>query len=108
VSNFDASQMAEFEKTRKIDALQPPYHLFRRDAEQTIFPYTLQHGIGVLIYGPLAHGLLTGKYTAGVVCPSDDWRSKSDMFRGEALHRNLEVVEKLEQFAERREFPLAC
>src|SRR5712691_2128277 len=31
VSNFNASQMATFETKRKIDALQPPYHLFRRD-----------------------------------------------------------------------------
>ena len=107
VSNFDASQMASFEQTRTIDALQPPYHLFRRDAEDTIFPYCLQHGIGVLVYGPLAHGLLTGKYTADVTFPADDWRSKSELFRGEALQRNLEVVHRLQHVAESREFPLS-
>lgn len=107
VSNFDPDQMAEFEKTREIDALQPPYHLFRRNAEETVFPYCLQHGIGVLIYGPLAHGLLTGKYSANAVFPSDDWRSKSDIFKGDALRRNVEVVDKLRQFAEAREFPLS-
>jgi aryl-alcohol dehydrogenase-like predicted oxidoreductase len=104
VSNFDASRMVEFERTRKIDALQPPYHLFRREAEESIFPYCLQHGIGVLIYGPLAHGLLAGKYTPDVVFPADDWRSKSALFRGETLRRNLEVVHRLEQFAAAREF----
>ena len=107
VSNFDVDQMARFERTRKIDALQPPYHLFRREAEDTIFPYCLEHDIGVLIYGPLAHGLLTGKYSASAVFPADDWRSKSEMFRGEALRRNLGVVQKLQQFAEFREFPLS-
>jgi aryl-alcohol dehydrogenase-like predicted oxidoreductase len=107
VSNFDAEQMAIFEQTRKIDALQPPYHLFRRDAEETVFPYCLEHRIGVLIYGPLAHGLLTGKYSANAVFPANDWRSNSDMFRGEALRRNAAVVEKLQQFAETREFPLS-
>ena len=33
-SNFGADQMAEFERWRKIDGLQPPYHLFRRDIEE--------------------------------------------------------------------------
>ena len=106
VSNFDASQMATFEQTRKIDTVQPPYHLFRREAEETVFPYCLEHGIGVLIYGPLAHGLLTGKYTADAVFRADDWRSKSELFHGQALRRNLRVVDKLKQFAESREFAL--
>ena len=86
--------------------MQPPYHLFRRDAEQTLFPYCLERRIGVLIYGPLAHGLLTGKYTADAMFPANDWRSKSEMFRGEALRRNLAVVDRLQRFAEAREFPL--
>jgi aryl-alcohol dehydrogenase-like predicted oxidoreductase len=103
VSNFDASEMASFEATRKIDAVQPPYHLFRRDIEESILPYTLRQRIGVLIYGPLAHGLLTGKYTPQTVFPPDDWRSKSQLFRGETLRGNLAIVAELERFAERRE-----
>jgi aryl-alcohol dehydrogenase-like predicted oxidoreductase len=106
VSNFDASQMATFEATRRIDALQPPYHLFRRDIEESILPYTLQHAIGVLIYGPLAHGLLTGKYTPQTVFRADDWRSKSALFQGEPLRQNLAIVGELERFAEQREFPV--
>jgi len=44
--------MQEFEKTRKIDTLQPPYHLFRGDIEREILSYCQAHGIGVLVYGP--------------------------------------------------------
>src|SRR5947208_2387590 len=80
VSNFDAEQMREFEKTRKIDTLQPPYHLFRREIEQDILPYCQEHGIGVLVYGPLAHGLLAGGYTPQTTFANDDWRSKSPDF----------------------------
>jgi aryl-alcohol dehydrogenase-like predicted oxidoreductase len=105
VSNFDASQMASFETTRKIDTLQPPYHLFRRDIENSVLPYTLRHGISVLIYGPLAHGLLTGKYTPQTVFRADDWRSKSPLFQGDLLRRNLAIVGELERFADQREFP---
>jgi len=106
VSNFDACQMAGFEATRKIDTLQPPYHLLRRDIEESILPYTLHHNVGVLIYGPLAHGLLTGKFTPRSTFRADDWRSKSALFQGELLRRNLDIVGELERFAEQREFPV--
>lgn len=104
VSNFDAGQLAEFEQTRKIEALQPPYHIFRRDIERSVLPYAVQQGIGVLVYGPLAHGLLTGKYTENTVFPKDDWRSSNPMFQAEALRRNIAIVRQLEQFAAAREF----
>jgi aryl-alcohol dehydrogenase-like predicted oxidoreductase len=102
VSNFDAEQMAEFEQYRKIDGLQPPYHLFRRDIEGDILPYCQEHGIGVLVYGPLAHGLLSGKMTRDQEFDEDDWRASSDLFQGENFQRNLETVEKLQSFVEER------
>ncbi len=102
VSNFDAQQMAELEQFRKIDGLQPPYHLFRRDIEEEILPYCVEHGIGVLVYGPMAHGLLSGKMTPDQELPEDDWRASSDLFRGENFHKNLETVEELKRFAEER------
>jgi aryl-alcohol dehydrogenase-like predicted oxidoreductase len=101
VSNFDGAQMREFEKTRKIDTLQPPYHLFRRDIEQEILPYCREHGIGTLVYGPLAHGLLGGRYTPQTTFASDDWRGKSPAFRGELFEQNLRVVARLRSLAER-------
>ena len=60
VSNYDAAQMAEFAATLPVETLQPPYHLFRREIEEEVLPYSRAHDIGVLVYGPLAHGLLTG------------------------------------------------
>ncbi len=60
VSNFDAAQIAEFAQTRPVETVQPPYDLFRRDIEAELLPYTREHDIGVLVYGPLAHGLLSG------------------------------------------------
>src|SRR5437588_11764530 len=40
VSNYTVAQMKAFEQIRKLDALQPPYSLFRRDIEHEILPYT--------------------------------------------------------------------
>jgi aryl-alcohol dehydrogenase-like predicted oxidoreductase len=103
VSNYDARQMATFQGVRPIDTLQPPYHLFRRDVEKSILPFAREHGIGVLVYGPLAHGLLSGRMTKLTSFAPDDWRSKSDLFVGEAFRQNLAVVRDLTQFAARRD-----
>jgi len=102
VSNYDTRQMAAFQQVRPIDTLQPPYHLFRREIEATVLPFAREHGIGVLVYGPLAHGLLTGRMTEATTFAADDWRSKSDLFVGEAFRRNLAVVRDLTEFAVRR------
>jgi aryl-alcohol dehydrogenase-like predicted oxidoreductase len=99
VSNFDAAQMDAFSQTLPVETLQPPYHLFRRDIEREILPYCLEHDVGVLVYGPLAHGLLTGTMGSDVAFPPGDWRRHSDLFHGEALQRNLEAVRALDAIA---------
>jgi aryl-alcohol dehydrogenase-like predicted oxidoreductase len=99
VSNFDVEQMQHFSATLPVETLQPPYHLFRRGIEETILPYTAAHDIGVLVYGPLAHGLLGGRLGPHTVFPAGDWRASSDVFHGDAYRRNLAVVSKLERLA---------
>lgn len=99
VSNYDAAQMAEFAATLPVETLQPPYHLFRRDIEHQVLPYTSEHNIGVLVYGPLAHGLLTGTMTENTRFARDDWRATSPVFTGQGYRRNLDVVRALDKFA---------
>jgi aryl-alcohol dehydrogenase-like predicted oxidoreductase len=99
VSNYDTSQMMEFSATRAVETLQPPYHLFRREIEDEILPYCRTHDVGVLVYGPLAHGLLTGRLSAHTTFADDDWRSASSSFRAEALRRNVATVSALGIFA---------
>jgi aryl-alcohol dehydrogenase-like predicted oxidoreductase len=99
VSNFDTDQMAAFGSTWPVETLQPPYHLFRRDAEHDLLPYCSRHNIGVLSYGTLAHGLLTGALRADTTFAGDDWRSASPIFQGESFVRNLEVVRALQSLA---------
>ena len=99
VSNFDVEQIQEFSATLPVETLQPPYHLFRRGIEATILPYTAVNDIGVLVYGPLAHGLLGGRLGADTVFPAGDWRASSDVFHGDTYRRNLAVVSNLERLA---------
>jgi len=85
----------------------PPYSLFRREIEREILPYCQQHGIGVLVYGPLAHGLLGGSFTPQTTFAPDDWRSKSKDFHGETFQRNVAVVEQLKRLAAREGMTIA-
>jgi aryl-alcohol dehydrogenase-like predicted oxidoreductase len=102
VSNYDTKQMEELSQSVTVETLQPPYHMFRRDIETEILPYAADHHLGVLVYGPLAHGLLSGGMTPLTTFPSDDWRSHSSDFSGERFARNLEVVERLDALARER------
>jgi aryl-alcohol dehydrogenase-like predicted oxidoreductase len=100
VSNFDVEQMEAFSATLPIETLQPPYHLFRREIEAEVLPYTAANDIGVVVYGPLAHGLLSGHLTVETEFDPADWRSKSSVFHGASFERNLRSVDLLRQLAE--------
>jgi hypothetical protein len=101
VSNFDAKQMETFSAVLPVETNQPAYHIFRRDIEKEILPYTSAHNIGVLVYGPLAHGLLGGNFRLDTRFEPGDWRASSPVFRGEAFEHNLKKVAELEVFARR-------
>jgi hypothetical protein len=106
VSNYDAKQMDALSRYVEVETLQPPYHMLRRDIEAEILPYTAANDIGVLAYGPLAHGLLGGRMTAGTTFPHDDWRSHSRDFAGDRFRRNLDLVARLDGLAAERGIPL--
>ncbi len=46
-----------------FDVLQPMYNLVKRQAETEILPLAQSENLGVISYGPVGGGLLTGKYT---------------------------------------------
>jgi len=102
VSNYDARQMDELARYGRVETVQPPYHMFHRDIEAQILPYTAEHDIGVLVYGPLAHGLLSGRMTPETKFPADDWRSHSSDFAGKSFRQNLHVIERLKKYADGR------
>ncbi|BCO84758.1 oxidoreductase [Mycobacterium paraintracellulare] len=99
VSNYDTTQIEELSATLPVEAVQPPYHLFRRDIESDLLPYCHAHDIGVMVYGPLAHGLLTGTMKPDTSFADGDWRGKSPIFTGEDYLRNLKVVDDLSHLA---------
>src|SRR5882762_6383751 len=58
VSNFNAKQIHRAEKIAPVASLQPPYSLIRRQIEAETLPYCEKQGIGVIVYSPMASGLL--------------------------------------------------
>jgi aryl-alcohol dehydrogenase-like predicted oxidoreductase len=114
VSNFTGAMLAECMRTRRVDVSQVGYHMLDRRQEQETFPYCVTHGIGVMGYGSLGHGLLTGAFTAATAFdPARDWRAGGvafgqPIFRGENMKTNVGVVERLRrEVAEPRGVPLS-
>jgi len=115
VSNFTGAMINDCLRTRRVDVSQVGYHMLDRRQEHETFPTCLTNGIGVMGYGSLAHGLLTGAFTTATNFgdPSRDWRGGGvafgqPIFRGENLKTNVGVVERLRrEVAEPRGVPLS-
>jgi aryl-alcohol dehydrogenase-like predicted oxidoreductase len=114
VSNFTSDMLAECMRTRRVDVSQVGYHMLDRRQEEETFPYCVTHGIGVMGYGSLAHGLLTGAFTAATAFDTGrDWRAGGvafgqPIFRGDNFKTNVAVAERLRrEVAQPRGVPLS-
>jgi len=107
VSNFDVEELRRAQKIAPITSLQPPYSLVRREVEQEVLPYCRSNEIGVIVYSPMASGLLTGAMTRerAASLPDSDWRSRDVEFKDPRLSRNLALVERLREVGERVQRP---
>ena len=101
VSNFDRQQIEQCLAIRHVDSLQPEFSMLNREHAELI-RWCGKQGVGVVGYGPLAFGLLTGAVTADTRFPPGDWRGKNQSDGPFAdLTRSLEVVDRLRPVAER-------
>jgi aryl-alcohol dehydrogenase-like predicted oxidoreductase len=112
-SNFQASQIVEAQWAAEriggvpLVSLQPQYSLIVRDIERDILPTARRQGLGVIVWSPLAGGVLTGKYTAediptdsrfGKAVSGDVWeRFRQTLF----TERNFGIVGKVGEVAQR-------
>jgi aryl-alcohol dehydrogenase-like predicted oxidoreductase len=99
VSNWTAEQIRTGLRYGRIDVCQPPYNLLQREAEKEVFPLCMAEEIGVMTWGSLRFGLLSGKY-AGTEA-FDDLRKNDPEFAGEAFKKNVDKVNRLKPIAER-------
>jgi aryl-alcohol dehydrogenase-like predicted oxidoreductase len=105
VSNFNVDQLRRAQAIAPVTSLQPRYSLVHREVEDEVLPYCLNEGIGVIVYSPMASGLLTGAMTRerAARLPADDWRRNHPDFTEPDLSRNLALVERLRQLATRHD-----
>ncbi len=106
VSNFDRELLERCLAVRHIDSLQQEFSMLAL-ADRALIRWCGEQGIGVLAYGPLAYGLLTGAITMETTFAEGDFRGRAGgeawqtMFGPEVRQRSLEVVDGLRPIAER-------
>ncbi len=89
LSNVDREQIEACQRIRPVDSLQPNLSMLYRSLQELI-AWCGEQGIGVIAYGPLAFGLLTGAITTETRFSPDDWRSgNTDVPAVERLYRAL-------------------
>jgi aryl-alcohol dehydrogenase-like predicted oxidoreductase len=103
-STSDLEYLKAFNADGGCATLQIDYSILNRTAEAEIFPYCIEHDIGVIVRGPLAMGILTGKFASDWTFPEDDWRRRwqETPEEREIFLQDLEKVEKLRPLADDR------
>ena len=107
VSNFELPELEAAVQSGPIDALQSQYNLLQRDVEAKILPFCELNDVSFIPWGPLAYGLLGGRYTRDFTLPEGDWRARSGAFDEDVYAANLDVVDGLKAIADAKAVPVA-
>jgi len=85
-----------------VSAGQYEWSLFTRDLEDELLATVRELGIGLVAYSPLGRGFLSGRITSPDDFGENDFRRNHPRFTGENFARNLELVERVRELAERK------
>jgi len=99
ISNVNVEQLKEANQHGHIDVVQSPYNMLDRAAEKELLPYCIDAGISFIPYGPLAFGILGGKYTEDFKLNEGDWRQSVNLFEENTYKKNFKKVENLKGLA---------
>lgn len=109
ISNFRREQIETSMATRRVDVAQYCWNMFDRRMDREILPYCREHNMGVMAYGSLAYGLLTGTFHADMTFDEGDWRARQGrmgginlfqtMFGPDHFPNNIKAVEELKGLA---------
>jgi len=84
---------------------QPRYNMLDRHIEDSIIPTCARHGLGLVVWSPLAQGILTGKYNDGI--PEKSRGAESNWLDQELTPENIERVRQLSAVAQELELTMA-
>ncbi|MEA3396822.1 MAG: aldo/keto reductase, partial [Chloroflexota bacterium] len=77
---------------------QPRYNMLDRHIEPEIMPAAARHGMGLVVFSPLAQGLLTGKYNAGI--PADSRAARTNWLKRDLTEENIAKARRLTELAQ--------
>lgn len=108
VSNFSRAQMEEAGRCCEIEAYQPQYSMVHRDDEELI-QWAAGQGMGVMTYGSLGGGILTGAFRELTSFTASDSRNRFyKHFQEPAFSQVMALLEVMDRFsAEHDHVPLA-
>jgi aryl-alcohol dehydrogenase-like predicted oxidoreductase len=101
-----ANGISEQKNLAKLDTLQAYYSIAGRDLEREIVPLLEDQRTGLLVWSPLAGGLLSGKYTREHQKPEDSRRSAFD-FPIVDKERTWRIIDVLQPIAQAHETSVA-
>ena len=98
----EAHWVAERRGLERFRTEQPPYSILSRGIEREVLPLAQRYGMGILVWGPLGQGMLTGRVRKGQ--PNDLRRAAFLKVMGD--ERRLDAVEKIIPLAEEAGLPM--
>lgn len=99
ITQVDSDTLRRAHATHPISLIESEYSLFNRGIEKDIIPVARELGIGVVAFGALAHGLLSGSYSND---GSNRFSSRIPIFFKENIGKNLELIEELRVIADEK------
>ena len=99
---IEAQWVAERRGLERFRTEQPPYSILNRGIEGEVLPIAQRYGMGTLVWGPLAQGMLTGRVRKG---QQTDLR-RAGLFKHLNDERRLDAVEQLIPLAEQAGLPM--
>ncbi len=103
LSAADESDIRKAHAIHPVAALQSQYSVWNRELETSILPLLKELGIGLVAYGPLGHGYLTGNIDRETVFNSNDSRNKFPQFTKENREANAHMIEAFKAVAARKQ-----
>ncbi|MFL2075787.1 aldo/keto reductase family protein [Marinilactibacillus psychrotolerans] len=93
----------------KMVSNQPVYNLLQRYIEKEVLPVSESHGMGQIVFSPLAQGVLTGKYKPNAEIPKDSRAANKEIGRFVDRYMDnetLEAVQKIDSIADQLDLSL--
>jgi aryl-alcohol dehydrogenase-like predicted oxidoreductase len=100
LSEASTANIRKAHAVQPVTAIQDHYSLWMREPEQSKFAVCEELGIGLVAWGPLGQGFLTGKITRGMTFDDpNDLRKDFPRFTPEAMEANFKVIDFLKDLA---------